>query len=727
MTTRKATQLARFTPRGIIPTDEQLDIQMATSRIILIEANAGAAKTTTLAMRIGEAIARQDPPESILALVFTPEAAIALKNALLWMGVSENAVGRMIIETFEGFAHRALTLIGGEKVQYLPTPEALKPKVIQAMAQVFEKFSEQYELDEFSLGMNNVAVDEFLNLQLSIKAKMLLSTAYIEDLSVEEIAENILGISPTLYLLFQEYERSRMTDGVQTVFRGKFDAIYDLARLIEENPDYINSLPEFKTVLADELHDLNEATFKILSAILNRGNTFFCGAGDKDQVIYSWAGADPQFLQQRFKQAFTGLLPLPLTKTFRHGPHLAEAIATFKNKENTSGIVMKTQVSLFEYDGEGGKSNADRVVEAVNKWIKDNGSLGSAAILIRSPYQSIEIENALFKADIGYKPFRMESYLQRQEILLLRGVLSVALNNFASIEDPNIRKRIVDALITFAQIVFDKDDPQANYRMANEAQESLAEYPELISQFFLNQVQLNGSNVLVKDAIASVLAFLKQCPPDAPAGDVLQAVFETLKLEDLYKRIFVSRIDAADASKSVHGFIQAGRDSGKSLEDFSHWLNKTEQELFSKKWQHTITLCLVDDSKGLEFDHVIIPGLSAQEFPKPGQGKLEEENRFYVAATRAKQRLTLIAPSSETLRSRFVGEMQVTKSNRTGDKMLRGMVSDAPNVSPEKTYLNAGYDERITVKELGARYDGARKKWYVLPGCDLEPFKQWIS
>lgn len=728
MITQPKKPFARFNPRAIKPTDEQSAIQINTHKVILIEANAGAAKTTTLALRIAESLARGVPAEKILCLVFTPEAAIALRNCLSKIGVQKHNVDRLSIYTFEMFAKRMLEIIEGGRVQYLPSPEALKPMVIEAMERVFEKYADAFELDTISIGMTNVAVDEFLHLQLRIKAKMELCNGDFDDLSVEDIAESVLGITPTLYILLREYERSRVVDVDDVVFRGRFDACYDLVRRLETYPDNIHGLPEFQMVIADELHDLNEATFRLLSIFINRGKVFFCGAGDKDQVIYSWAGADHQYLQSRFKGAFPALQLLPLTSTFRYGPHLAEPIAAFKKKKNTSALLVKTDIEVLGYGGETGVSCADRVVEAITQWAhkKANGSVGSAAILIRSPFQSIAIENALLRTGLPYKPERMLSYLQRPEILFLRGVLSTALNNLGSIKDPTVIHRIVDALVTFAEIDLSGKDHN-HYEGVKQAQADLTEQPDFIPQFFKHKVQDNSRNAAVKDAIGAALHYLEQSPPDAPAGDVLREVFEILKLEDVCKRIFVSRSDAEDVTKSLRGFIQASHDSGKNLRDFSFWLNATEKALFSQKWQDTITLCLIDNAKGLEFDHVIIPYLSADEFPKLGHGKLEEENRFYVAATRTKLKLTLITPEPLNLRSRFVGEMQIDKLSKTGDRMLRSMGNMSPDVSAEKTYLlNAGFQDYPEAKDLGACNDPARKLLFVPAGRDLRPFQKWI-
>ena len=42
-----------------------------------------------------------------------------------------------------------------------------------------------------------------------------------------------------------------------------------------------------------------------------------------------------------------------------------------------------------------------------------------------------------------------------------------------------------------------------------------------------------------------------------------------------------------------------------------------------------------------------------------------------------------------------------------------------------KTYLNVPYAEKDTAKELGGKWDPAKKKWYVPPNMDIKPFAKW--
>ena len=98
---------------------------------------------------------------------------------------------------------------------------------------------------------------------------------------------------------------------------------------------------------------MNEAAFRILLALLDKGNTrgkaCFVGAGDKDQVIHATLGADAQYLRERFDHAFPGLRRLPLSATYRHGAHLALSMGKFKNKPSQSGLPTVTDIPRLTY------------------------------------------------------------------------------------------------------------------------------------------------------------------------------------------------------------------------------------------------------------------------------------------------------------------------------------------------------------------------------------------
>ena len=48
------------------------------------------------------------------------------------------------------------------------------------------------------------------------------------------------------------------------------------------------------------------------------------------------------------------------------------------------------------------------------------------------------------------------------------------------------------------------------------------------------------------------------------------------------------------------------------------------------------------------------------------------------------------------------------------------------NANSENIYLNTPFNEKDIVKSLGARWDGGRKQWYVLPDVNLKLFEKWL-
>jgi DNA helicase-2/ATP-dependent DNA helicase PcrA len=93
------------------------------------------------------------------------------------------------------------------------------------------------------------------------------------------------------------------------------------------------------------------AAFRILDALIDRPQCYFVGAGDKDQVIHAKLGASDEYLNRRFAERYPKLQRYPLTQTWRHGPHLAYAMAEFKQKQVESGLPLRTEIRQAHYSG----------------------------------------------------------------------------------------------------------------------------------------------------------------------------------------------------------------------------------------------------------------------------------------------------------------------------------------------------------------------------------------
>jgi DNA helicase-2/ATP-dependent DNA helicase PcrA len=645
-------KVAKFQPKKIIPSKEQLAIQLSTRKTILIDANAGAAKTTTLALRMAESLARGVAPERMLALCITEAAAQVLAQRLKQIGVAAAVVKKIRCQTFEALAQDILRQIERTSVPYILDQEQLVGVVQDALQRVSERYGQRFALDTQT---HNVAVHTFLQMQMRLKARLDLVTHDLEGYQPDEIAD-VLGVPLTTYLLHLQYENLRGVDE-QIHFRAEGDAAYDLMQMLLQEPENIAWLPDYQVIMADELHDLNEVTFRLLSLLMQKGDAYFCGAGDKDQVIYSWRGADHQYLRHRFQATFANLEVYPLTLCYRHGAKLAHMVASFKQKENRSGINHATQIELRPYalasapDAASVPDCAGATLRAVQDWQASGGKLAGCAILLRSPGQSIRIEQALIQSNIAYRLEAMPPFLQRPEILMLRGMLAVGLRNLASVPLRQVQELLFDAMLLFAEISHDYDDREAWLKDRATA----ISQPNAL-EWFLDGVLIRRARH-AKNAIIGCRDYLRSLPPDAPAHEALQQVVALLRLGDVTRRVFVDPQQAAMVQESIAEFIQLCRATGLGLQAFCDWLGQAEAAQAQQQQKDALVLACIDDIKGHEYDAVIMPYLARGQFPRSGVPLLEEENRFYVAITRTRLQLVLLMPQDGAQVSPFLARL----------------------------------------------------------------------
>ncbi|MEJ8849933.1 ATP-dependent helicase [Variovorax rhizosphaerae] len=637
------TRPARFVPKNIAPTLEQLAIQTAVDNTILVEANAGAAKTTTIALRLAESWSRGVPPANCLALTYTVAARDALGAALGKIGVPSQVVRQFRIETFESFARAVLAELDGGVVPIRPTAESLKEIVWAAIEAVAheqrERGRQDFEIP--SLG-DNSAVESFLRANHNLKGRMLLAADADDQPATQDLADS-LGCSYMHLRLFKAYERSRQPwHRDYPTFRGAFDATYDLATLIlkDELPRNLGAWPaRVRVLLVDEMHDMNQAMSLILTRLLD-ANCFFCGVGDVDQVIYSAAGADSKFMQGEIQRRGTRRITrYTLTSSFRFDATLAKAVSRFKAKPCVSASAHATHVTTLSYAGDDADSCERQVVQAILKWRSSREKLSGFAVLLRHPSQSVALENALLAANIPYvfAP-GLDSYLMRPEILLIRGLLAVATDRFESIDVPQTRRKVVEAFVLFCDVRLQLQncDHLSQREQLKQVVDAAADNKLILRDIFENHV-LKGVDPTVAKRLREAVRIARM-----EAGPQLLArVIEALRLDLLAIAAFVESGRREEVQGNLRGLLQLS-DRFSTPADFFMHLNESEARLRGLPASTTrVVLGLVESVKGLEFEHVALPYLRQGEFPCPSGTPLEEENLFYVGITRARRFLSL--------------------------------------------------------------------------------------
>ena len=631
-----------FRPQAIVPTPEQVAVQTSSARTLVVEANAGAAKTTTLALRMAQGWARGIRPEDFLALTHTATACQALGDALKKIGVPAPVVQRFRIARFEDFCAQVLQDTLDAPVACCLSFEELQPFVWQAVQRVQDNADERWREDLLlpSLGDSGF-VDAFLHRAQWLKGTMK-DTLERGDHSVTPGYAAALGVDYTQLKVFLAFERIRRRElADQPLFRAPGDATYDLALWLQQGEpvQHLRRWPgATRVLLVDEMHDVNQASFRVLQELLNTTQAYFCGVGDRDQVIYGDSGADSAFMGEVLA-AQTGrhVVRLPLTPSHRFGPRLAAKAGRLAGKPYSSIAAHDTAVALLAYGD--AADCADQVVAQALQWrAAPRTRMADFAVLLRHAGQSVALENRLLAEGIPYTMGGFESYLLRPEVLLVRGLLAVATDNFDSVTEPRTREKLMQALVFFcgARIVVQGREEESQQALLQDAIRSVTDNPLFLQNFFDNQILANADPAMqrrLRHALQVAQA------PAAPA--LLERLLQALEMDAVLNEVLVSRERRQEARGNLAGLCSAaaGFDSARAY--FLH-LNRAEQQQAALKRSASLVLASIAQVKGLEFAHVVIPHLERGVFPAPQAPPGEEQNLLYVGMTRARQQLTLL-------------------------------------------------------------------------------------
>ena len=640
--TDSAKSVAHFTPKAIVPTAEQLAIQISPARMAIVEANAGASKTTALALRMAEAWTRRTQPAQILALTYTEAACVALKAALKKIGVPPAVVQQFRIQTFESFCSQVLQDVEGGPTPVYDQAEQLSPVIWQAVQWVADHPVPRWsaELRMPTLGDHGFT-DAFLQTSEYLKGTML-DTLERSDQSASPDYAASIGIEYTQLKIFLAFEKIRHANPEKPAFRGVQDATYDVARLLhagESLTRYSHWPVALKVLVVDEMHDMNQAMFTVLKALLHTNRSFFCGVGDVDQVIHRATGAEAKFMRTELAmQTSHKVMHYPLTHSFRFSATLAGLAGKIAGKPYASKAPHGTQIDIARYD-----SNAEcaqSVVQAAAHWkAQPKAKMAEFAVLLRHPFQSVEIENALMEAGIPYQTLGFESYVMRPEVLFLRGLLAVASDDLRSVTDTQTRKDVMRALMFFAdsRIAVEGREHESQLELLDDAIRSVTDNPLFLTSFFENQILRNAEPTIRPRLQAAVRVAREHVGPG-----MLDALLAALQFKTMVNNVLTSQQRRMQAMSNLEWLARAAARFENPRLFFQH-LNDAEQKQRAASHAKTASLLIASISsvKGLEFDQVLLPYLARGEFPVPGSDIGEEWNTLYVGITRARRFLSL--------------------------------------------------------------------------------------
>ncbi|MFT7773741.1 UvrD-helicase domain-containing protein [Roseateles sp.] len=641
-----------YVPANIIPSDEQLAIQLVRTKLLLVEANAGAAKTTTLALRIAQALQRGAAPETVLAITATEPAVIALKERLNHIGVSAAVTRRLRIQTFETFSLSVLAKAEGVAARVVASAEQVASYVVRAIERAQSLPEERFPDELMAEAAPADLVEGLLKSFDLIKGRMLAEQLDPDERMTPERADELgFGyLTMRAWSCYEFFRRGGHPDRPE--FRFLADGTYDLARMLlagEITKDDAWLRQGLTLVCLDEMHDVNEAAFTVLKGVLAANpRAAFVGVGDRDQVIHTQTGAEAAFMGARFAAEIGTPQVLPLTFSRRFSPQLARYAGALAGKPYAADPAMETVIAT-EHCADwrlGGELIARKA-----KAHLEQQAMPTMRVMLRYPAQSVKIEHELMKLSVPYAATGFQPYLDRAETLLVRGLYAHATDNYGGFEDQARRAQLLNAWLQFSGARVDSielrnlDSAQAQRLAVSEAAESL----DTMKTFIEGHV-LRTANPAALHQLEGALTILRGRDLDAFEASFLKAL-DPLRLAS---RVFVRKDEAAQVTANIQQLCRLILDEGTDLDGGFRMLATMDFARRLLRQSDRVVLSSIEASKGLEFDHVIVPHLSKGEF---GDGSTENRNLLYVALTRAKRQLTLMFDRERP--SRFLKDAQL--------------------------------------------------------------------
>lgn len=626
----------------LVPSKEQIDIINTVAPRILIEANAGSAKTTTAAMRIQKLVERGVDPAKIVALAYSAPGVRAYTEAFYRIGMPDAVASKVRVGTVDALCATRLKRVEAEvqdgvrahPVKTFERAVQVRPYVLQAVLRAREASQERFANDFSIQGTGALSVEHLLE-EFAVLKGTLAVPRYGEDFRCTPAVAAELGVDYTPLAVFLQYERDRTgfanPEGERVKFRYPGDATYDMARwLLSENAPWPwDKHPlslGIEAIVLDEMHDCGWAIFTVIRALLehNPGATFL-GVGDRDQVIHAKNGADSYFLGPDLSRELGEVAAFPLTVTRRFGPAIARPLGVFARKEYNTDSGHTSNAILRLADGP--KANADLITQLIQQHNIDPNTLGDDfAVLLRHPGASVGIEHELLLKGMTYQTVGFRPFLQRPEIAFVRMLLAIAVDHQS--------KFIAPALLEAKQAVWEFMGANLSVLDAQEATDAVihSATEDNFRQFVFPDL-LGAADPETQHSIHAALEIAA-----SNEASKITDFMDALDFNRIGQKIYVSEADFEEVRYALDSLGKVANQY-TSIDAFLGAMNMFDHTLRKPSAAHRqLRLSTIEDAKGLEFRIVFIPDCNKKTFDNTSQ---DERNLFYVAASRAKELLVM--------------------------------------------------------------------------------------
>jgi DNA helicase-2/ATP-dependent DNA helicase PcrA len=616
-------------------------------------AGPGSGKTTVLTWRIIHLIEQcHVPPENILVITFTRMAAAEMKERFLklsegkykgvWFGTF-HAVFFMILK--HAYNYRADNIIKTEE-QYRFLKAAVAP----------------FELE---IADTNEMLKELLSTIGKLKSAGISTDAdeskFLSGICPPKVLQNI-------YRQYNEYlSKKRLIDfeDMQLYCYELFNARQDILDIWQE---------KFKYILIDEFQDICELQFNTINLIAQKYQNLFI-VGDDDQSIYGFRGASPDYMRI-FQEKYPQAVKIDMGMNYRSRPDIVYAarslISHNKNRmaknivaavSDISGELSPNQSqklhSVLLKEFEDSTKEYEFLIQKIQEIFKEEKNYCGIAVLTRTNMGASALSEELVKAGI---PFVMKEQIKN------------IYNHWIALD-----------LIAYIQLAMGDTQRKTIFRILNKPLRFLSR--EAFSDIRIDfdrareYYRQNSKMAECVDELQADILFLQNRSPFTAIHYIRHAI----GYEDYIREYSKEHHENIDDLLQILNEIQ---ESAKKFNSFFEWFayiekytqQLEEQQQEKKEKKDGVSLVTMHSSKGLEYKYVFIVDINEGIVPYHRavlEKEIEEERRmFYVAMTRAKEKLYLFYTqklnSKKTEKSRFLDEIdtQYMKVERISERKL---------------------------------------------------------
>ncbi|EPH97997.1 UvrD/REP helicase [Enterococcus faecalis 13-SD-W-01] len=625
-----------------------------------IIAGAGSGKTQTICAKAVYLMKEKQVAEQrILMITFTRNAANELKKRVDNFSQRKTDVH---IGTFHSIFFRLYKEISHHFPESVRSIGDFGKESSQRLSGYLQQLIRKYNLFVFDqFGEKTIAsrLDYWQNMDLSHEEIVELVREKFD--SIEKNAAQ--PISQRLHLLLDELEQikesERLTD-FNDVLKNLKNAleIKEIQQFIGEKYDYL---------FIDEFQDTNPLQWEIVKRLVKDTKIKLIVVGDDDQSIYSFRGSEPAYIKN-FDQEFPTETLFLLTNYRSRASIVQSANRLIKHNKNE-----RIEKSMVPAQAEKGitealyfpdtQAESRWIIQQVRSFLRKKGKYKETIILYRSFSQTQQLIQQLLTTDI---PFVVEADTTYEGVFGLK-VFRIFYERWSAWLKADTEKKKRDAYRQLLRTFF------ANCYLKKKD----------IDQFFYGKqtenpaTYISKKNPALKDKENLLNGMLKELEKSDHPGYKIKPLFQYF--------IQLPRV-TKELDKSESGWLMEEIEKHPTF----HKLQKMEKQIQSEAKQLKTrliayhqgkldALCIqsIHKSKGLSYRNVFLIGCNEGNIPHNGVMEraavpaetiksepvttIEEERRlFYVAMTRARNRLYLCVPQTKGSRSlkpsRFIRE-----------------------------------------------------------------------